>query len=151
MSQDQMSKYLKLLLVLPIPAFLAFSPLCPCGKTHDVHGYHRPNYKQNAGRANRAAHDLVQLAVKKEFQRLDRPVVDNDIAMCQIFYHLSSQKRGDQAILSNSTFSMIKLAVNRVLKLSLISIKSRLSLWSTRRVHGHQLPPHVRTRLRIRV
>ena len=104
MSQHQMSLYLKLLLGLPIPALLATSPVCPCGKNHDFHGYHRLNCKQNAGRANRAAHDLVQLAVKKEFQRLGLPVVDNDNEMRRKFSHLSSQKRGDLAILSDSNY-----------------------------------------------
>ena len=104
MSQYQMSLYMKLQLGLPIPALLASSPVCPCGKRHDFHGYHRLNCKQNAGRANRAAHDLVQLAVKKEFQRLGLPVVDNDNEMRRRFAHLSSQKREDLAILSDSTY-----------------------------------------------
>ena len=104
MSQHQMSLYLKLLLGLPIPAPLESSPVCPCGKSHDFHGYHRLNCKHNAGRANRAAHDLVQLALKKEFQRLGLHVVDNDNEMRKRFAHLSSQKRGDLAILSDSNY-----------------------------------------------
>jgi hypothetical protein len=87
---------------------LATSPVCPCGKNHDFHGYYRLDCKQNAGRANRAAHDLVQLAVKKEFQRLGLPVVDNDSEMRRLMRqknsHLSSQKRGDLAILSDSNY-----------------------------------------------
>jgi hypothetical protein len=54
--------------------------------------------------ANQAAHDLVKLAVKKEFQRLGLPVVDNDNEMRRNFSHLSSQKRGDLAILSDSNY-----------------------------------------------
>ena len=73
-------------------------------KNHDFHGYHRLNCKHNAGRANRAAHDLVQLALKKEFQRLGLHVVDNDNEMRKRFAHLSSQKRGDLAILSDSNY-----------------------------------------------
>jgi hypothetical protein len=46
MSQHQMYLYLKLLLGLPIPALLATSPVCPCGKNHDFHGYHRLNCNQ---------------------------------------------------------------------------------------------------------
>jgi hypothetical protein len=81
MSQHQMSHYLKLLLGLHIPALLASSPVCPCGKNHIYHGYHWLYCKQNASRANRVAHNLVQLAVKKEFQRVGLPVVDNDSEM----------------------------------------------------------------------
>ncbi len=47
------------------------------------HGYHRLNCKQNAGRANRA----VQLALKKELQRLNLSVVDNDHELRQRFAH----------------------------------------------------------------
>jgi hypothetical protein len=99
-----MSLYLKLLLGLPIPAHLESSSVCPCGQNHDFHGYHRLNCKQNAGRANRAAHDLVQLALKKEFQRLGLSVVDNDNEMRRRYAHLSSQKRGDLAILSDKNY-----------------------------------------------
>ena len=53
--------------------------------THDFHGYHRLNCKHHAGRANRAAHDLVQQALKREFQRLGIQVVDNDNDMRQRF------------------------------------------------------------------
>jgi hypothetical protein len=104
MSQHQMSLYLKLLLGLPIPALLDSATMCPCGQNHDFHGYHRLNCKQNAGRANRAAHDLVQLALKKEFQRLNIQIVDNDHEMRQRYAHLSTQKRGDLAILSSSSY-----------------------------------------------
>ncbi len=69
--------------------------------THDFHGYHRSNCKHHAGKANRAAHDLIQQAIKKEFQRQGLHVVDNDNDMSQRFFHLSSQKRGDLAILSD--------------------------------------------------
>ena len=98
MSQYQFGLYLKLLLGLPIPILEHSLSACPCGLQHDFHGYHRLNCKQNAGRANRAAHDLVQLALKKELQRLNLSVVDNDHEMRQRFAHLSSQKRGDLAI-----------------------------------------------------
>ena len=104
MSKHQMSLYLKLLLGLPIPSLMESSPVCPCGQHHDFFGYHRLNCKQNAGRANRAAHDLVQLAIKKEFQRLGLRVVDNDNEMRKQYAHLSSQKRGDLAILSAPNF-----------------------------------------------
>jgi hypothetical protein len=104
MSQHQMSLYLKLLPGLPIPCILDYSHVCPCGQNQDFHRYHRLNCKQNAGRANRAAHDLVQLALKKELQRLDLRVVDNENEMRKQFSHLSSQKRGDLAILSASNF-----------------------------------------------
>ncbi len=87
---------------IPIPEH--FSSACPCGMQHDYHGYHRLNCKQNAGRANRAAHDLVQLALKKELQRLNLSVVDNDHELRQRFAHLSSQKRGDLAISSTSNY-----------------------------------------------
>jgi hypothetical protein len=99
-----MSLYLKLLLGPPIPSLMESSPVCPSRQNHDFHGYHRLNCKQNAGRANRAAHDLVQLALKKEFQRLGLRVVDNDNEMRKQYAHLSSQKRGDLAILSASNF-----------------------------------------------
>jgi hypothetical protein len=92
MSQHQMALYLKLLLGLPIPTLSDSVNVCPCGQTDDFHGYHRLNCKQNDGRANRAAHDLVQLALKGEFQRLNIQVVDNDREMRQRYAHLSSQK-----------------------------------------------------------
>jgi hypothetical protein len=85
MSQYQMSLYLKLLLGLPIPVPVDSVSACPCGHTHDFHGYHRLNCKHHAGRANRAAHDLVQQALKREFQRLGIQVVDNDNDMRQRF------------------------------------------------------------------
>jgi hypothetical protein len=100
MSQYQMSLYLKLILGLPIPVPVDSASACPCGHLHDFHGYHRLNCKHHAGRANRAAHDLVKQALKRELQRLGLQVVDNDNDISQIFSHLSSQKRGDLAILS---------------------------------------------------
>jgi hypothetical protein len=100
MSQYQMSLYLKLLFGLPIPVPVDSVSACPCGHTHDFYGYHRLNCKHHAGRANCAAHDLVQQALKREFQRLGIQVVDNDNDMRQQFSYLSSQKRGDLAILS---------------------------------------------------
>jgi hypothetical protein len=62
MSQYQMSLYLKLLLGLPIPVPGDSVSACPCEHPHDFHGYHRHNCKHHAGRANRAAHDIVQQA-----------------------------------------------------------------------------------------
>jgi hypothetical protein len=98
-----------------------FKYVCPCRQNHDFYGYHRLNCKQNAGRANKAAHDLVQLALKKEFQRLGLRVVDNDNEMQKQYAHLSSQKRGDLAILSAPNFHIyeitIQLAVNHESKL----------------------------------
>jgi hypothetical protein len=70
LSQYQMSLYLKLLLGLPIPVLVDSVSPCPCGHLHDFHGYPRLNCKHHAGRANRAAHDLVQQALKRELQRL---------------------------------------------------------------------------------
>ena len=78
MSQHQMSLSLTLLLGLPIPAVLESSSVCPCGKNHDFYGCLRLDCKQNIGRVNRAAHDLVQLALQKEFQRLNIHIADND-------------------------------------------------------------------------
>ncbi len=104
MSKHQMALYLKLLLGQPIPSLIKSSPVCPFGQNHDFYGYHRLHCKQKAGRANRAAHDLVQLAIKKEFQRLGLRVVDNDNEMRKQYAHLSSQKRGDLAILSAPNF-----------------------------------------------
>jgi hypothetical protein len=91
MSKHQISLYLKLLLGRLIPSLMESSPVCPCGQNHGLFGYHRLNCKQNAGRANRAAHDLVQLAIKKEFQRLGLRVVDNDNEMRKQYAHLFSQ------------------------------------------------------------
>jgi hypothetical protein len=55
---------------------------------------------------NRAAHDFVQQTLKKELQRLGIHVVDNDNDMRQQLSHLSSQKRGDFAILSTNDYLM---------------------------------------------
>ena len=55
--------------------------------------------KQNAGRAFRSVHDLVQLALKKEFQSLGLSVVEND---ADRFSHLSSVKRADLDIVFSS-------------------------------------------------
>ncbi len=99
MLQHQMSLYLMLLLGLPIPDLQESSSVCPCGQNHDFHGYHRLNCKQNAEKANRAAHDLVQLALKKEFQRLG---LNDDSKMGRLYAHPSSQKR-DLAILLAQT------------------------------------------------
>ncbi len=41
---------------------------------------------------------MTLLALKKELQRLNLSVVDNDHELRQRFAHLSSQKRGDLAI-----------------------------------------------------
>ena len=89
MSQYQISLSLTLLLGLPIPAVLESSSVCPCGKNHDFYGCLRLDCKQNIGRVNRAAHDLVQLALKK-YQHLDLCVVDNDNEMRKQFPHHSS-------------------------------------------------------------
>jgi hypothetical protein len=104
MPQHQFGIYLKLLLGLSIPGLSLSSPVCPCGLQHDFHGYLRLSCKQNVCRANQAAHDLVQRALKYEFQSLNLSVVDNDYDMRQRFAHLSSQKRGDLAILSTSPY-----------------------------------------------
>ncbi len=54
-----------------------------------------------AGRANRAACDLVQQALKRELQGLVLQVFDNNHNDTrQRFSHLSTKKRGDLAILS---------------------------------------------------
>ncbi len=100
MSTHQMSLYLKLLLGLPILVPADSVSSCPCCHTHDFHGNHGLNCKHHTGRANRAAHDLVQQALKRELQLLSLHVVGNDNDKCQQFSHLSSQKRGDLAILS---------------------------------------------------
>ena len=50
-------------LSIGIPSLTESSPVCPCGQNHDFFGYHRLNCKQNAGRANRAAHDLQFRAI----------------------------------------------------------------------------------------
>ena len=131
-----MSLYLKLLLGLPIPPLPDSASVCPCGQHHDFHGYHRLNCKQNAGRANRAAHDLVQLALKKEFQRLNIQVVDNDREMRQRYAHLSSQKRGDLAILSSSSSYLIYDQVSRqprseaIADVKMVSLVNSVGTWT---------------------
>ena len=106
MSQHQMALYLKLLLGLSIPSPALLSSVCACGQQQDYFGYHRLNCKQNAGRANRSAHDIVQLALKKELQRLSRSVVDNDAELRARHSHLTSKKRGDLAITSSSDWHL---------------------------------------------
>ena len=106
MSQHQMALYLKLLLGLSIPAPALLSSVCACGQQQDYFGYHRLNCKQNAGRANRSAHDIVQLALKKELQRLSRSVVDNDAELRARYSHLTSKKRGDLAITYSSDWQL---------------------------------------------
>ena len=66
----------------------------------------RLNCKQNAGRANRSAHDIVQPALKKELQRLSRSVVDDDAELRARYSHLTSKKRGDLAITSFSYWQL---------------------------------------------
>ncbi len=149
LSQHQMSLYLKLILGLPIPAPAESVLACPCGNTHDFHGYHRLNCKHHAGRANRAAHDLVQQALKKELQRLGLHVVDNDNEMRQRFSHLSSQKRGDLAILSASDYLIYDQIGKQPLPQAITDIKM-VSLVILR-VPGLRLPVDIRTRLRILV
>jgi hypothetical protein len=143
MSQHQISLYLKLLLGLPIPSILDSSHVCLCGQNQDFHGYHRLNCKQNAGQANRASHDLVQLALKKEFQRLDLRVVDNDNEMRKHFSHLSdlsSQKRGDLAISSASNF-LIFDSVSRqprsqaIADIQMVSLVNSQGTWTP--THSH--------------
>ena len=136
MSQYQFGLYLKLLLGLPIPILEHSLSACPCGMQHDFHGYHRLNCKQNAGRANRAAHDLVQLALKKELQRLNLSVVDNDHELRQRFAHLSSQKRGDLAISSTSNY-LIYDQVSRqprsqaIADIKMVSLVNSQGTWSS--------------------
>ncbi len=138
MSQHQMSLYLKLILGLPIPSILDSSFVCPCVQIQDFHGYHRLNCKQNAGRANRAAHDLVQLALKKKLQRLDLRVVDNDNEMCKQFSHLSSQKQGDLAILSASNFLIFDSVSSQprlqaIADIKTVSLVNSQGTWTTAR------------------
>ena len=103
-----MALYLKLLLGLSILAPALLSSVCACWQQEDYFGYHRLNCKQNAGRANRSAHDIVQLALKnlKELQRLSRSVVDNDAELRARYSHLTSKKRGDLAITSSSDLQL---------------------------------------------
>ena len=101
MSTYQMSLYLKLLLGLPLP--LPLNGHCTCGQAQDYFGYHRLNCKHHAGKANRAAHDCVQLALAKELRRLDLKVVDNDHELRRQYSHLSSKKRGDLAVLATTS------------------------------------------------
>ena len=96
-----MSLYLKLLLGLPLP--LPLNGHCTCGQAQDYFGYHRLNCKHHAGKANRAAHDCVQLALAKELRRLDLKVVDNDHELRRQYSHLSSKKRGDLAVLATTS------------------------------------------------
>ncbi len=140
MSQHQISLYLKLLLGLPTPSILDSFYVCLCGQNQGFHGYDRLNCKQNAGRANRAAHDLVQLALKKEFQRLDLRVVDNDNEMRKHFSHLSSQKRGYLAISSALNF-LIFDSVSRqprsqaIADIKMVSLVSSQGTWTP--THSH--------------
>ena len=107
MSQYQMGLYLKLILGLPIPALLQDSPICPCRRRHDLLGSHSLNCKQNAGKAHIAAHEAVAKAVKRVFQRTGHKVVDNDPEMRARYFHLTTQKRGDLAILWDSEFQFL--------------------------------------------
>jgi hypothetical protein len=92
--------------VTPRPAYTFYPRFLPLLPLWTESGIPRTSqvYKQNAGLANRASHDLVQLALKKELQRLDLRVVGNDHEMRKQFSHLCSQKQGDLAILSASNF-----------------------------------------------
>ena len=58
--------------------------------------------KQNAVRAFRSVHDLVQLALKKEFQRLGLSVVENDADLRAHCSQPSSIKRADLDIVLSS-------------------------------------------------
>jgi hypothetical protein len=145
MSQHQMSLCLKLLLGLPLPSMLDSSHVCPCGQNQDFHGYHRLNCKQNEGRANRAAHDLVQLALKNELQRQDLRVVDNNIEMRRQFSHLSSQKRGDLAIFSASNF-LIFDSVSRQPRSQAIADNKTVSLVNSQ---GNWTPARSRNKNKI--
>jgi hypothetical protein len=71
------------------------------------------NQNLNAGRTNRDAHDRVQLALKKEFQRLDLRVVYNDNEMRKQYAHLCSQKRGYLAILSAPNFLIYSVSCHQ--------------------------------------
>jgi hypothetical protein len=121
---------------LPTPSPLEFSPVCPCGQNHHFHGQPRLNCKQNAGRANRAAHDLVQLARKKEFQRLGLGLVDNDDEMRKQYANLSSQKRGNLAIVSTSNF-LIYDSVSRqprsqaIVDIKMVSLVNSQGTWAS--------------------
>ncbi len=98
--------------------------------------YHRLNCKQNAGRANRAAHDLVQLALKKELQRLNVSVVDNDHELRQPLCSSLSQKRGDLAISSTSNY-LIYDQVSRqprsqaIADIKMVSLVNSQGTWSS--------------------
>ena len=135
MSQYQLSLYLKLLLGLPVPALSDSSPVCPCGLPHDYFGYHRLNCKRNAGHAHRAAHDLVQLAFKKEFQRVGLSVVDNDGDMRRQYSHLSTKKRGDLAIVSSFAYQFFDavslLPRNQAIAdVKIVSLVNSLGTWT---------------------
>ena len=109
MSQHHMYFYLKLTLGLHIPALFQPSPVCPRGQNHDFHGYHRLNCKENKGRANLAARDVVAQALKRECQRLGINFVDHDHEMHTRYGHLTSQKTGDLGIVAISKFQIYDL------------------------------------------
>ena len=92
---------------LPLPQ-LPLNGHCTCCQAQDYFGYHRLNCKHHTGKAFRAAHDCVQLALAKELGRLDLKVVDkkkNDNELRRHYSHLSFKKRrrGDLAVLATTS------------------------------------------------
>ena len=90
------------------------------------------------GLAGVHAHDLVQLALKKELQCLDLRVVDNDNEIRKPFSHLSSQKRGDLAILSASNFLIFGSASRQprsqaIADIKMVSLVNSQGTWTSAR------------------
>ena len=69
-----------------------------------VTGYHRLNCKRHAGHAFRSAHDVIQNQLARELRRLSGlRIRDNDTDMRRRHSHLTTQKRGDIAVIGTPT------------------------------------------------
>ena len=77
--------------------------MCSCGQQRDWYGYHRLNCKRHAGHAFRSTHDVIQNQLARELRRLSLRICDNDSDMRRRHSHLTTQKRGDIAVIGTPT------------------------------------------------
>ena len=120
LSKHQMALYQCLLLGLPICTEDNPDLMCSCGQPRDWYGYHRLNCKRHAGHAFRSAHDVIQNQLARELRRLSLRIRDNDTDMRRRHSHLTTQKRGDIAVIGTPTSPTVYDPVSRLYRSDII-------------------------------
>ena len=120
LSKHQMALHQCLLLGLPICAEAKPDLMCSCGQPRDWYGYHRLNRKLHAGHAFRAANDVIQNQLARELRHLSLLIRDNDTDMRHCHSHLTTQKRGDIALIGTPASPTVYDPLSRLYRSDII-------------------------------